>query len=133
MPADRLIFELTENEQITDYDHLRRIFEVYRSHSFRTALDDFGSGFSGLGLLAQFKPDVVKIDMSLIRGLDSDTRRHAVVGGVVELCRKLSTNVVAEGIETTAELSALREIGVSLFQGYLFSRPGFEQLPQVKL
>ena len=132
-PANRLIFELTEQEQITDYAHLERIFQVYRAHSFRTALDDFGSGFCGLGLLSQYQPDLVKIDMSLLRGLDTDTRRHAIVNGIVGICHALSIRVVAEGIETMAELAALRALGVTLFQGYLFAKPGFEMLPRILL
>ena len=119
VPADRLIFELTEPEQITD-----------RAHSFRTALDDFGSGFGGLSLLAHFQPDLVKIDMSLLRHLDTDTRRHAIVNGSAGICRALSIGV-AEGVETVAELAALRALGVTLFQGYLFAKPGFETLPKV--
>ncbi len=131
VPPDRLIFELTENERIDDHDHLTSILDVYRAQGFRTALDDFGAGFSGLGLLAQFRPDVVKIDMSLIRALDSDARRHVIVGGVVQMCRSLSAQVVAEGVETASELAALRGLGVSLFQGYLFAKPGLERLPEV--
>ncbi len=130
-PADRLIFELTENEEVVDYAKLERIFHVYRAQTFRTALDDFGAGFSGLSLLARFQPDVVKIDLSLLRDLDTDARRHAIVRGIVRICRDLSTAVVAEGVETVAELAALRALGVTLFQGYLFAKPGFEALPQV--
>ena len=88
-PADRLIFELTEDEEVVDHAKLGRIFHVYRAHSFRTALDDFGAGFSGLSLLAHFQPDVVKIDLSLLRGLDADARRHAIVGGIIRICRDL--------------------------------------------
>jgi EAL domain-containing protein (putative c-di-GMP-specific phosphodiesterase class I) len=128
---NRLMFELTENEQVTDHAHLESIFRVYRSHGFRVVLDDFGAGFSGLALLAQFRPDVVKIDMALLRGLDRDDRRHAIVNGVVGICKALSTQVVAEGVETAAELGALRGLGVTLFQGYLFAKPGFEILPPV--
>ena len=131
-PLNRLVFELTENEQITDYSHLDDIFRVYRAHNVRTAFDDFGAGFSGLSLLAHFQPDFVKIDMSLIRGLDTDSRRHAIVSGIVGICRSLSTEIVAEGVETVAELSALRALGITLFQGYLFAKPGFEALPEVK-
>ena len=130
-PADRLVFELTENEEVTDFAHLENIFRVYRAHSFRTAIDDFGAGFSGLGLLAHFPADVVKIDMSLVRNLDTDARRHAIVGGIVGICRALSTKVVAEGVETAAEFAALQALGVGLFQGYLFAKPGFEVLPTV--
>ncbi len=131
-PVERLIFELTENEEITDYPHLERIFQVYHTNHFRTALDDFGTGFSGLGLLAHFQPDVIKIDLSLLRGVDTDNRKRAIVEGIMHICRVLKTRVVAEGVETQAELAALRDLGVSLFQGYLFARPGFESLPEVR-
>jgi EAL domain-containing protein (putative c-di-GMP-specific phosphodiesterase class I) len=131
LPMDRLIFELTENEQVRDVPQLERIFATYRRHRMRVALDDFGAGFSGLSLLARFQPDVVKIDMSLLRGLDSDSRRHAIVQGMVGICRDLGTDIVAEGVESHAELAALRELGITLFQGYLFARPGFECLPEV--
>lgn len=130
-PLDRLVFELTENEEINDHEHLDSIFRVYSANGFRVALDDFGAGYSGLTLLARFRPDVVKIDMALIRGIDSDSRRHAIVTGLVAICRAVSAEVVAEGVETRAELDALREIGVSLVQGYLFAKPGFESLPAV--
>ena len=132
-PTDRLVFELTENERITDYAHLESIFRVYRANSFRVALDDFGAGHSGLALLAHFQPDVVKLDMALLRGLDSDARRRAIVGGIVGICRSLATQVVAEGVETDAELAAVRSLGVTLVQGYLFAKPGFETLPRVAL
>lgn len=130
-PVDRLIFEMTEHEKITDYKLLESIFAVYHANRFRHALDDFGAGHSGLGLLAQFPFDVVKIDMSVLRNLDTDTRRHRIVDGIVSLCRKLATTVVAEGVETQAECAALRALGITLFQGYLFAKPGFEMLPEV--
>ena len=132
-PTERIVFELTENEKVTDYAHLEGIFRAYRANSFRVALDDFGAGHSGLGLLAHFQPDVVKLDMALLRGLDTDARRRAIVGGVVGICRSLAAEVVAEGVETAAELAALRALGVTLFQGYLFAKPGFETLPRVAL
>ena len=130
-PLDRIVFELTENEKVTDYAHLESIFHTYHANGFRVALDDFGAGYSGLDLLAQFRPDVVKLDMVLVRGLDTDVRRRAIVGGVVDICRSLLTEVVAEGVETGAELAALRALGITLFQGYLFAKPAFEMLPRV--
>jgi EAL domain-containing protein (putative c-di-GMP-specific phosphodiesterase class I) len=82
-------------------------------------------------MLSDFTPDIVKLDMAIVRGLDSDARRHAIVQGIVGICRKLSIQVVAEGVETRDELSALRELGVERFQGFLFAKPGFEELPTV--
>lgn len=130
-PLDRLVFEVTENEEVTDYAHLQRIFQVYRTLGFRVALDDFGAGYSCLGRLARFQPDIVKIDMSLLRGIDTDPRRRAIVAGILGIGRELQTTIVAEGVETAAEVAVLRDLGVQLFQGYFFARPGFELLPQV--
>jgi EAL domain-containing protein (putative c-di-GMP-specific phosphodiesterase class I) len=130
-PPGRVIFEMTENEEVTDHDHLHGIMRAYREHGMRTAIDDFGAGFSGLGLLANFHPDIVKIDMMLLRGLDTDSRRRAIVSGIVGTCRALGVTVVAEGVETVAELAALRSAGIALFQGHLFARAGFETLPPV--
>jgi EAL domain-containing protein (putative c-di-GMP-specific phosphodiesterase class I) len=132
-PLDRLVFELTEDEKVTDYAHLRDIARVYRANGCRTAIDDFGTGFAGLSLLANFQPDIVKIDKALLRGLDADKRREAIVAGIVATCRSLCIEIVAEGVETQAELAALRALGISLFQGHLFARAAFETLPTVAL
>ena len=103
----------------------------YKRIGFMTAIDDFGAGFAGLNLLADFQPDIVKLDMALTRGIDSDRVRRAIVSGIVRLCDELGIRVIAEGIETPAECLTLRDEGVTLFQGYLFARPGFEDLPKI--
>lgn len=130
-PLERITFELTEDERISDFAFLRSIFQVYRANRFRTALDDFGAGYAGLNLLAEYQPDVVKLDMGLIRGIDGRAAARAVVSGLAGICQQLGIDVVAEGVETRAELDALRSLGLHLFQGYLFARPAFEQLPEV--
>lgn len=130
---DRIILELTENEQIVDVSLLRQIFDVYRRNDLRIAIDDFGAGFSGLSLLAQFQPDTIKIDMEVVRGLDQDARRRSIVGNIVRLAGDLNLSVVAEGIETEAEVTALHNLGVHLIQGYYFAKPSFEALPAVSL
>jgi EAL domain-containing protein (putative c-di-GMP-specific phosphodiesterase class I) len=127
-PTERIVFEVTEGERVRDEAHLRAIFAEYRRQGFSTAIDDFGAGYSGLNLLAQFQPDVIKLDMALTRDIDSDRVRRAIVSGVMLVCRDLDIRVVAEGIETVGELNTLRELGVELIQGYLFGRPAFEQL-----
>lgn len=124
-----LIFEMTEGEQIRDPAHTVRIVRDYQRRGFMTAIDDFGAGFSGLNLLAQFQPDLVKLDMALTRDIDSDRVRRAIVEGVIGTCRALECRVVAEGVETLAEAHTLRAMGVGLFQGYLFARPQLEALP----
>lgn len=130
-PTDRLIFEFTENEKIEDPDHLTHIVESYKQMGFTTALDDFGAGHSGLSLLARFQPDVVKIDMALIRGIDSSGQRKIIVEAIVALCARLDISVVAEGIETRAELDSVRSVGIDLVQGFLLARPAFEALPKM--
>ena len=129
LPLDRLIFEFTENEQMTSPGHVGTIIDAYRRMGFGVAIDDFGAGSSGLDLFAEFAPDTVKLDMALIRNVDRDRRRQAIVRAVVGLCRELDTRLVAEGIETTAEAAALRGLGVRFHQGYLYARPAFETLP----
>jgi EAL domain-containing protein (putative c-di-GMP-specific phosphodiesterase class I) len=130
-PPERIVFEFTESEQVADPAHVRRIVETYREIGFVTALDDFGSGHSGLRLLADLNPGVIKIDMDLVRGLDADARRRAIVAGVARIARDLGTTVVAEGVETAAEVAALRDVGITLLQGYFFARPAVEALPAV--
>jgi len=130
-PASRLMFEVTESEQVRDHQHLKDIFVEYRRRGFTTAIDDFGAGHSGLNLLADFQPDIVKIDMALTRGIDGDRVRRAIVSGIARVCGELRIEIVAEGIETAAECLALQDLGIGLFQGYLFARPGFESLPAV--
>lgn len=130
-PTERIIFEMTENEQLIDKQHLTNIFEEYRRRRFRTAIDDFGAGYSGLNLLAEFQPDIIKLDMALLRGIDHDPVRQTIVQGILGMCRTLNIEVIAEGIETPGELAALQEMGVFLCQGYLFARPAFETLPTI--
>jgi EAL domain-containing protein (putative c-di-GMP-specific phosphodiesterase class I) len=126
---DRVIFEVTEQEDILDLPHLVDILRAYRKMGFLTALDDFGAGYAHLNLLADFQPDIIKLDMRLIRGIDTDQVRQIIVESTLQACRRLNIQVIAEGIETPAEYAALHEMGVHLFQGYLFARPAFEALP----
>ncbi|OYX34019.1 MAG: diguanylate phosphodiesterase [Caulobacterales bacterium 32-69-10] len=128
-PTQRIIFEFTEGEQIDDPTHLGRIIAAYRDAGFRTAIDDFGAGYSGLTLLAKFQPDIVKLDMELVRGIDSDRVRRCIVSSIRRMCDELGIVLVAEGIETMGEYAVLRDLGVSLLQGFLFARPQTETLP----
>lgn len=132
-PTGKLMFEITESEQVVDHAHLQNIISAYRSMGFLTAIDDFGAGFSNLTLLARFQPDVIKLDMELTRGIDADPVRRSIVKNLVHVCEDLGITVIAEGIETRAEYEAVAERGVRLFQGYLFARPAFEALPVVQV
>jgi len=130
-PTERIIFEITESEQLVDKEHLKGIIDEYQRQNFKTAIDDFGAGYSGLNLLAEFQPDIIKLDMALVRGIDADPVRQAIVQGILGVCRVLNIEVIAEGIETVGELRLLQGLGIYLFQGYLFARPAFEALPEV--
>lgn len=130
-PTDRIMFEVTEGEKVLDNDHLRNIFKEYKKHRFTTAIDDFGAGYAGLNLLADWQPDIIKLDMSLTRNVNDDRVRRSLVFGIISICKELDIKVIAEGIETREECLTLADEGVKLFQGYLFARPGFESLPTI--
>lgn len=127
-PVDRIIFEITEGEQVKDHAHLLEIVQYYKSQGFKTAIDDFGAGYSGLNLLAEIQTDIIKLDMALIRHIDQDRNRQAIVKAILQLCGELSIIPLAEGIETYEELSVLQSFGLELFQGYYFAKPAFQSL-----
>lgn len=128
-PLKRLMFEVTEGERVEDPTHLKSIFEEYQRRGFTTAIDDFGSGYSGLNLLATFQPHVLKIDMALTRDIHRDTVRQAIVEGVVLVAQRLGIIVIAEGIERREECTTLLAMGIDLMQGYLFAQPELGRLP----
>ncbi|QDL93487.1 EAL domain-containing protein [Paroceanicella profunda] len=129
-PPENLIFEFTEGEQIRSTDHLLAIVSEYRRHGFRIAIDDFGAGFAGLGLLADLQPDILKLDMHLIRGIESSPARRSIVRATLRICSDLGILAVAEGIETPEELDEVADLGVHLVQGYLIARPSTGRLVQ---
>lgn len=127
-PTERIIFEVTEGERVEDGPWLASILREYRRCGFLTAIDDFGAGYAGLTLLADFKPDIVKLDMALVRGADTSHARQAITRGMVRICQELSIQVIAEGVETANERDFFLSEGVTLMQGYLFARPSFQAL-----
>ena len=129
MPIDRLIFEFTENEHIGSPEHVASIIDTYKRIGFSVAIDDFGAGFSGLDVFAEFVPDEVKLDMALVRGIDKDQRRRIIVAALVTMCKDLDTLLIAEGVETAAESAALRDLGVRYHQGFWYARPALGYLP----
>ncbi len=127
VPPERLIFEFTEQEKI-EVLHLQHIMSSYREFGFMTAIDDFGAGHSGLALLTKLQPDIVKIDMELVRDIDTEPVKRMVLGHVVNLLNDLGIQIVYEGVEMPAELAVIRDMGAKLVQGYLLARPAFEAL-----
>ncbi|MDB5504667.1 MAG: hypothetical protein JWR89_4569 [Tardiphaga sp.] len=130
-PHRNLMFEFTENERMADPAHVQRIVEAYRKFGFWTALDDFGAGYAGLGLLARLQPDLIKIDMELLRNIHQSRAKQAIVAGIVGIARTLDIHVLAEGVECAEELAVLRAAGISLFQGYYFAKPALMALPPI--
>ncbi len=130
-PIERIIFETTEDEKVADANYLKFIFATYRNEGFKTAIDDFGAGYAGLSLLADFQPDIIKIDMTLVRNIAGDRPRQAIVGALAAIGNLLGIKVIAEGIESKSEAVVLRRLGISLMQGYLFAVPAFQALPAV--
>ena len=125
-PITSIIFEAVEGEQIEDAKWLAEVLREYQRIGFLTAIDDFGAGFAGLNLLADFQPDIIKLDMALIRDIDKSAPRQAIVRNVARIGEELRIAILAEGIETRDECLALQSMGVHLMQGYLFARPLFE-------
>ena len=130
-PLNRIMFEFSETEHLNDPLFVRDIIEHYNYRGFLTAFDDFGSGYSGLNLLAQLQPNIVKLDMELIRNVDSNKRKQAIITNCLNLFKDLNLTPLAEGIETMNEMVWLQDAGIELMQGFLFNKPGFECLPEV--
>ncbi|NVK24602.1 MAG: EAL domain-containing protein [Gammaproteobacteria bacterium] len=130
-PIENIMFEFTEAEKVEDTQHIKRIVQHYQGMGFTTATDDFGAGYSGLNLLADFQPDIVKLDMELIRNIETDHARQVIVRNCIAMMTQLNVTVLAEGIETEAELNWIKDAGVKLVQGYYFAKPELEKLPDV--
>ncbi len=120
---DRVIIELTENQPTYDYELMREAVLHYRNMGFQIAIDDLGEGFSSLRLWSELRPEYVKIDMHFIQGINNDPVKLQFVRSIQEIAEKSGTLVIAEGIETQAELLVLRDLGVAFGQGYHLGRP----------
>ena len=119
----QVVFEITESEKMPAVKHLQRIVDFYREEGFQVALDDVGSGYSSLNILAQLQPDFVKLDMGLVRDVDHDKTKAIVARKLIETVKEMELATIAEGIERIEELDWMREVGADFAQGYLFARP----------
>lgn len=127
----QIVFEITEKHNIKDFQACRDVVSHYRNQGYRIAIDDVGAGFSGLQAVAEMCPDFIKIDMSLVRNLDSDPIRRAVIDSLIYLAEKINCRVIAEGIETESEMNTLLMMGAHYGQGYYISRPTFPKPLQI--
>jgi EAL domain-containing protein (putative c-di-GMP-specific phosphodiesterase class I) len=123
IPPQAVVFEIIESDRAADAYHLRGIINFYRQAGFRVALDDLGAGYSSLNLIHQLRPDIIKLDMELVRDVHADPYKGSIVKKLLEIARTLGIQTVAEGIETPEELRWVRTHGVDYVQGYLISRP----------
>jgi EAL domain-containing protein (putative c-di-GMP-specific phosphodiesterase class I) len=121
--ADRVVLEVTERASLALVSEIEERVDRLRGLGFRIALDDLGAGYSGLSSFTTLQPEVVKYDMSLVRGVDSSPTRRKVISSMTALFAEMEMQVVAEGVETPAERDALIALGVDLLQGYLFAKP----------
>ena len=121
-----IYLEITESVPLTHFDLVMSVLEEVKTRGdVKLVVDDLGSGYSNLKSIADLEPDIVKLDRGLILGIDRSARQHQLVTSVVRLCRELNAKVVAEGVETISELSALRDTGADFAQGFLFARPSY--------
>lgn len=121
--APRVVFEVTERASLDSVRDVRALMARLRDAGYRIALDDIGAGYSGLASFATLEPEIVKLDMSLVRGIEKSPVRYRIVESITTLCRELSIKVVAEGIETPGELGRILELKCDLLQGYYLGRP----------
>jgi EAL domain-containing protein (putative c-di-GMP-specific phosphodiesterase class I) len=128
---NNIIFEVTEQEQVVSQQFLVEVFEAYRKEGFKTAIDDFGAGYAGLNLLADFQPDILKIDMKLIRDVNENIVKQTLVRSIQKIGEELGIQLIAEGIETEDEYKYLRDSGITLMQGYYFQKPMLEAIQDV--
>ncbi len=119
----RLVVELTEHGAVRDYDALIDTLDTYRQRGIRLAIDDAGAGFAGLQHIVRLKPDIIKLDMGLTRNVDTDPARRALASALIFYARETGCQILAEGIETDAELETLKQLGVAKGQGYRLGRP----------
>ncbi|MEH2433229.1 MAG: EAL domain-containing protein [Nostoc sp.] len=120
---DRVVFEVVESDSPQDLDHLKAVLKYYRDTGFSIALDDIGSGYSNLNLLHQLRPDLIKLDMELIRNVHLDPYKGLITEKLLEIAQKLNILTIAEGIECIEELNWLRERGANFAQGYFIAKP----------
>jgi len=121
--ASQVVLEITERASLDHVGDVRSHVTELRSLGFRIAIDDIGAGYAGLSSFALLEPEIVKLDMSLVRGIDTQPTKQRVVKSLKELCRDMGILVVAEGVETPVEHRVLLDLGCDLFQGFLFARP----------
>lgn len=120
---ERLVLEITEHAEVDDYDSLHARLQPLRDQGVRLAIDDAGAGYSSLRHILKLRPDMIKLDMSLVRDIDHDAERRALASAIIAFAQETRKEVIAEGVETFAELQTLKALNVDKVQGNLLARP----------
>jgi EAL domain-containing protein (putative c-di-GMP-specific phosphodiesterase class I)/DNA-binding NarL/FixJ family response regulator len=127
--GERVVVEITEHARIDDYERLSESLRAVREYGVRVAIDDAGAGFASLRHILRLEPEFIKLDRTLIDGIESDRSRQALAAGLISFAEKIDATIVAEGIERSAEVDALADLGVRYGQGFFFARPSSLPLP----
>lgn len=127
-----LVFEVVESHKVEDIHHLKNIINYYKDRGFRVALDDVGSGYSGLNTLVKLRPDIIKIDMEIVRDIHTDNIKQSVFKGLVNISKEAGITILAEGVEKKEEFSYIKDY-VDFVQGYLFAKPSETPLSEIKV
>jgi EAL domain-containing protein (putative c-di-GMP-specific phosphodiesterase class I)/GGDEF domain-containing protein len=125
----RVVLEITERTAIKDYPRFKEYLKAFRERGFRFAVDDAGSGYAGLGSIANLEPDYIKLDISLIANIDTNFLKQNLVETMVSFANTQGTRVIAEGVERREEFETVKQLGVHFTQGFLFHRPRYAGLP----
>lgn len=128
LSSKNIVFEITERSAIHDFSAFKQVLEHYKSQGFQIAIDDAGAGYSSLQAISELRPDYIKVDRSLIQGIDQNKVKEKLLETFVSIARKMNSKVIAEGIETIEELRKITRMGVHFGQGYIFAKPHFPPL-----
>lgn len=129
VPRGRIVVEVTEHEPVSDYDQLLDAVTSLRRSGTRLAIDDVGAGFASFAHVLRLQPDIMKMDISITRGIDQDPARRGLARGIVSVARDIGATVVAEGVESQSELDTLLHLGIHAAQGFFLARPAPPPLP----
>ncbi len=127
LPSE-ILLEMTEEHKLA-VPELYSLLERNQAAGFYTGVDDFGAGYSGLAMLVECRPEILKLDRALVRGIDSSDRRQKIVAAFAQIAESMKMSLIAEGVETVEEYEMLRALGIRFMQGYLFAPPTVEELP----
>ncbi len=128
---DNVIIEITEQEAIDNHDEFNKVADLIRAHGMRIAIDDFGAGYAGLSLLAEFQPHKLKIDRSIVLGVAEHGPRQAIVGAITYVTSRLGIEVIVEGVDNEQDLKWLISAGITQIQGFYFAEPKIKGIPDV--